>query len=112
MQLDHGEMLFVLGANGVGKSSLMHRFAHQNRTNLRKIAAHRQTWMASDALDMTPANKVQTEKHIENEERQPQSRHRVSYAAQRASLIIYEMIDAENVRARRIAAEVDAGRMD
>lgn len=112
MQLDQGEMLFVLGANGVGKSSLMHRFAQQNRNNVRKISAHRQTWMASDTLDMTPANKVQTEKHIENEEQQPQSRHKDSYAAQRASMIIYEMIDAENVRARKIAAEVDANRME
>jgi ATPase subunit of ABC transporter with duplicated ATPase domains len=111
MQLQPGEMLFVLGANGVGKSSLMHLFTNQNRPNVRKISAHRQTWMSSDALDMTPANKAQIEKHIMNEELQLHSRYKDQYAAQRASMTIYEMIDAENIRARNIAAEVDAGRM-
>ena len=73
LQLESGNMLFVLGANGVGKSSLMHRFANQNRNSVRKIAAHRQTWMASDTLDMTPANKVQTEQQIKQEEQQDQA---------------------------------------
>jgi len=112
IQLDPGEMIFVLGANGTGKSSLMHRFAHQNPNVVRKIAAHRQTWMNTDALDMTPANKVQTEKHILNEDRNQQSRYRDPYAAQRASMTVYELIDAENVRARSMAAAYDANDMD
>ena len=32
-------MLFVLGANGTGKSSLMLRFAQKNRQNARRVAA-------------------------------------------------------------------------
>ncbi len=58
LQLEAGEMLFVLGANGTGKSSLMFHFSHQHRGRVRKISAHRQTWMNSDALDMTPSAKV------------------------------------------------------
>ncbi|MEH6790947.1 AAA family ATPase [Parasphingorhabdus sp.] len=112
LTLEAGEMIFVLGANGTGKSSLMHRFASQNREQVRKIAAHRQTWMNTDALDMTPAAKVQTEKNILNEDRQEQSRYRDSYAAQRASMTIYELIDAENVRARAIAKAYDQGEME
>jgi ABC-type cobalamin/Fe3+-siderophores transport system ATPase subunit len=108
IQLTAGEFLFVLGANGTGKSSLMHRFATQNYQHARKISAHRQTWMNTDTLDMTPAAKLQTEKHIENEDRQNKSRYRDSYAAQRASMTVYELINAENVRARSIAAAVDA----
>ena len=111
LQIEAGEMLFVLGANGTGKSSLLHRFTQQNQNHVRKIAAHRQTWMNSDALDMTPANKVQTEQHILQQDSQPQSRHRDQYAAQRASMTIYELIDAENVRARAIAGAYDAGDM-
>lgn len=95
-QLEAGEMLFVLGANGTGKSSLMFRFVQQNAGQTRKISAHRQTWMNSDALDMTPASKVQTERNIQNEDRAQQSRYRDPYAAQRASMTIYEIIDAEN----------------
>lgn len=109
IQLNPGELIFVLGANGTGKSSLMHRFATQNPNDVRKIAAHRQTWMNTDALDMTPANKMQTEQHIRNDDRQHEARYRDRYAAQRASMTIYELIDAENVRARTMAAAYDAG---
>ena len=112
LRLEAGEMLFVLGANGTGKSSLMFHIAKQNRGATRKISAHRQTWMNSDALDMTPSTKMQTEQHIQNEDRQQQSRYRDSYAAQRASMTIYELIDAENIRARRIAGLVDGGDLD
>lgn len=107
-QLNAGELIFILGANGTGKSSLMHRFASQNSNQVRKISAHRQTWINSDALDMTPARKLQTEEQIKNEDRTQQSRYKDTYAAQRASMTVYELINAENVRARTIAAAVDA----
>ena len=110
-RLDVGEALFVLGPNGSGKSSLMLRFATNNRGNSRRISAHRQTWMNTDALDMTPASKLRTEKSIRNTDHQHQSRYRDDYAAQRASITIYDLIDAENVRARGIAAFVDADDM-
>ena len=111
-ELAVGEALFVLGPNGSGKSSLMLRFATNNRGNSRRISAHRQTWMNTDALDMTPATKLQTEQNIRNVDHNQQSRYRDDYAAQRASITIYDLIDAENVRAREIAAFVDAGDME
>ena len=112
LQLEAGEVLFVLGANGTGKSSLMFLFNTQYLDCTRKISAHRQTWMNSDALDMTPSTKVQTERHIQNEDRNQQSRYRDTYAAERASMTIYELVDAENVRARAMAAAYDADDMD
>ena len=111
LQLDIGEALFVLGGNGTGKSSLMFHFARNNSGNSRKISAHRQTWMNTDALDMTPATKLQTEQNIQNMDQQQQSRYRDDYASQRASMTIYELINAENVRARGITAFVDGGDM-
>ncbi len=112
LQLGAGEILFVLGANGTGKSSLMFLFNQNNQGRTRKISAHRQTWMNSDTLDMTPANKIQTEINVKNEDQNQHSRYRDTYAAQRASMTIYELIDGENVRARKIAAAYDAGEMD
>ena len=109
LRMEDGELLFVLGANGTGKSSLMFHFAQRNVGRSRKIAAHRQTWMNTNALDMTPAGKLQTEQHIKNSDQQITSRHRDDYSAQRASMTIYELINAENVRARGITALVDAG---
>ena len=64
--------------------------------------------MNTDALDMTPATKLQVEQTIQNTDRQIQSRYRDDHAAARASMTICELIDAENVRARKIAALVDA----
>lgn len=112
LQLDPGQTLFVLGANGTGKSSLMFHFTQKNQGHVRRIAAHRQTWMNTDSLDMTPANKVQTEKNIRASDSVQESRYRDQHAAQRASMTIYELIDAENVRARAIAAAVDSNDME
>ena len=112
LHLEAGEILFVLGANGSGKSSLMFHFAKKNANRIRKISAHRQTWMSTDELNMTPSSKLQAEKIFRDEDQQQQSRYRDSYAAQRTSMTIYELIDAENVRAREIAALVTAGNME
>ena len=112
IRLEPREMIFVLGANGVGKSSLMHQFTNQNRSNVKKIAAHRQTWMSTDTLDMTPAKKAKTERYIQSEENLPSSRYKDSYADQRTSITVFQLIDTENVRAREIADDVTAGRID
>ena len=112
LQLKSGEIIFVLGANGTGKSSLMFHFNQQNPGRARKISAHRQTSMNSDSLDMTPSKKVQIEQNIQNADQNYYSRYRDIYAAQRASMTICELIDAENARARAITAECDADNMD
>ncbi|MCY4239749.1 MAG: AAA family ATPase [Rhodospirillaceae bacterium] len=112
LRLHVGETLFVLGANGTGKSSLMFRFNAQNRGHARKVSAHRQTWMQSDALDLTPSDKLQTEQNIRNQDQNDQSRYRDPYAAQRASIAVFELVDAENRRARAMASAYDDGRMD
>ena len=111
LQLEVGEVMIVLGANGSGKSSLVQRIASQNHGSAKKISANRQTWMESDSLNITPAGKVQTERNVQNEDRNEESRFRDAHAAARASLVIYDLIDAENVRARAIAQAVDAQRI-
>ena len=112
IRLDVGETLFVLGANGSGKSSLMFLFNKLNHGHTRKISAHRQTWMQSNALDMTPSSKVTTEQSIQAEDQNQRSRYRDSYATKRASMTIYELIDAENVRAREMASAYDSSDME
>ena len=112
LQLNNGELLFVLGGNGTGMSSLMFHFARKNAGRSRKISAHRQTWMNTDALDMTPSTKLQAEQNIQDTDKRIQSRYRDDYAAQRTSMTIYELVDSENVRARRMTSLVDRGEMD
>jgi ABC-type molybdenum transport system ATPase subunit/photorepair protein PhrA len=112
--VDTGQTVFVLGANGAGKSSLMQRFfsSHTDTDKARRISAHRQTWFTSNTIDLSGLQKRQTEQNILNTDRQPQSRWRDDYSAQRASIAIYDLIDAENVRARSITAAVDEDRIE
>lgn len=105
--LDAGDILFVLGANGTGKSSLMQRI--NQGANTWWISAHRQTWFTSNAVEMSLAQKVRTEKNVRSISRKIQSRWMDSYAGERASLAIFDLIDAENVRALGIASAVDQG---
>jgi ABC-type cobalamin/Fe3+-siderophores transport system ATPase subunit len=105
--VDAGQTVFVLGANGTGKSSLMQRFFSFHAGSARRISAHRQTWFASNAIDLSAFQKRQTEQAILSTDTQPQSRWKDDYSAARASIAIYDLIDAENVRARAIAGAVD-----
>jgi energy-coupling factor transporter ATP-binding protein EcfA2 len=111
-QMEAGDIVFVLGANGTGKSSLMHRFYAQNRQKSRRISAHRQTWFDSNAIQISARQKRDTEHNVLNWDTDPSSRWRDQYTGARASLAIYDLLDAENVRARKIAAAVDEDDID
>ncbi|MDA8596296.1 AAA family ATPase [Flavobacteriaceae bacterium] len=110
--LSEGKPVFVLGANGVGKSTLMHNIYAHNRTHARRILAHRQTWFTSNSMDMTAANKKQTETYITNQDQQITSRWRDDYSAKRSSISIFDLINSENIRARDIAKAVDDDNID
>lgn len=110
--IDVGQCIFVLGANGTGKSSLMHRFYTAHHGIARRISAHRQTWFASNAVTLSPQQKRNTETNIQSTDTNAQSRWKDDYAAERANIAIYDLIDAENVRARSIAGAVDGGDID
>lgn len=104
--VEPGQAVFILGPNGSGKSTLMHRFFVGNN-NVRRISAHRQTWFTTGASTLSANDKTQTETNINNSDRQQSARWRDDYSAQRASVSIYDLVDAENIRARAIAKAVD-----
>ncbi|MDE2241603.1 MAG: ATP-binding protein [Bradyrhizobium sp.] len=106
-QVNAGEIVFVLGANGTGKSSLLHRFYAANRQNSRRITAHRQTWFDSNAIQVTGRQKRDQEANMQAWDADPNSRWRDQFTHARANLAIYDLLDTENVRARKIAAAVD-----
>lgn len=105
--LAEGKALFVLGANGVGKSTLMHKLFEQNFNHTKRILAHRQTWFKSNAMDMTALSKKQSETYIKNSDIQADSRWKDDYSSTRSSISIFDLINSENVRARSIANAVD-----
>ena len=111
-EIKEGETLFILGANGTGKSSLMHRFYSENYGKARRISAHRQTWLSSNAITLSPHDKRNTENNILSHDTNANARWMEVYAEQRANISIYDLVDAENVRARSIAGAVDSNNIE
>ena len=110
--VDTGEILFVLGANGSGKSSLMQRLFTQHKNNAKRISAHRQTWFTTNTLDFTPTSRKQTGRNINNADLQEAARWKDDYGSQRSSAAIFDLINADNVRSRKIAETIDLGALE
>jgi len=100
-------MLFILGANGTGKSSLMQDFAASSKEQTRRITAHRQTWFRSGSPEFTGKMRADYEQNVFNHDRHWDARWKDDYAQQRAQMAIYDLVNSENVRARGIARAVD-----
>lgn len=112
LTVDLGEHLFILGANGTGKSSLMQQLYIPYQANARRILAHRQNWFSSNSMSLSPQQKREFESNIRGTDTRLESRWKDDYATYRASIAIYDLIDAENVRARSIAGAVDSDNID
>lgn len=101
--LNTGDTLFLLGANGTGKSSLVTKLYASNRDHAKRISAHRQTWFSSNSLDMTPSSRNSMEENIRGQDSQERSRHYHLYSAERTAMAIFDLIDADTMLARKIA---------
>lgn len=104
-----GQTLFVLGANGTGKSALLQKFAASAGSNARRISASRQMWLQSSALEFAPSQKQAYENQARNWDLQDSSRWMEQNAQIRSALTLYDLIDAENVDARAIATALRSG---
>jgi ABC-type lipoprotein export system ATPase subunit len=109
LTLEIGEILYVLGANGTGKSSLVSRLFATNQQYAKRISAHRQTWFESNTLDMTPRNRQDVENNFRSQDSHVQARYREWNPSARSSMAIFDLIDADTMQERKIAAFVRAG---
>jgi ABC-type cobalamin/Fe3+-siderophores transport system ATPase subunit len=109
IDLTVGQSLFVLGANGTGKSSLLHKFAKSLGHKARRISATRQTWFQSSVLEFGSSQRQSYEQQAKVWNTQADSRWMEQNAQLHSSLTLYDLIDAENVDARAIADAMRAG---
>ncbi|GAA3524078.1 AAA family ATPase [Aquimarina addita] len=107
VNLTEGKALFVLGANGVGKSTLMQNLFEQNFNHSKRILAHRQTWFSNNTLNLTAKDKNSNERDMKNRDKKIESRWKDDYSGSRANMTIYDIINSENIRARNITKAVD-----
>lgn len=113
ISLQSGDRLFIVGPNGSGKSALIQHLmsAHQGR-NIRRISAHRQTWLDSGSLNLTPLGRRQFEEQSTNREREYEARWRDFNSQQKQSAVLFDLVAKENTRARSITSFVDSKNLE
>ena len=102
--LEAGRPLFVVGANGSGKSALIQHLVSSNLPGMQvvRIPAHRQTWLPSGLVDITPHKRHEMYEYHRQLEQQLSSRWSDAAAKGKQSVTLYDLMAKENERARRI----------
>ena len=108
LPLGASDRLFVVGANGSGKSALIQHFVStHDSTRIKRISAHRQTWLSSSRLNFTAESRRQFDENNRVYETRPDARWMDHNAEQRQSAVLFDLVAKENARARRIAGYID-----
>ena len=113
ISLQSSDRLFIVGPNGSGKSALIQHLVsgHQGR-NIRRISAHRQTWLDSGSLNLTPLGRRQFEEQSTNREKNDEARWRDYDSQQKQSAVLFDLVAKENTRARSITSFVDSKNLE
>lgn len=109
VQMQPGHSLFVLGTNGSGKSSLLSLFAKALGQKARRITAHRQMWFDQDVISVSAVDRSTVRTNSSHFDQDPIARIRDPWGMQRPNVAMFDLMDAENIRARTIASAVDDG---
>ena len=105
--LKNGDQLFIVGANGSGKSALMQRFASENQNGKFKlITAHRQTWLSTERNNITPDRRQESENDRLSYTSNPNARWTDSFSPRDWSTILFDLDAKENAIDKSIAQHV------
>ncbi|MFK3658926.1 AAA family ATPase [Scandinavium sp. NPDC088450] len=114
LSIDKGQVLFILGANGTGKSSLIYHVLKNLRdhNDIVLISAHRQIWFDTSIIDMSNSEFASTLEYLQNNVKYSNtSRWKVEDARQ-SKLPVIRLKKAINRRNRDVADKVDARDID
>ena len=108
--LEAGSSLFIVGPNGSGKSALIqHEVTSLGAQNVRRISAHRQTWMESGAIGLTPQSRRQFGLEHDSQETNPIYRWKEWNPPVQVSSVMFDLVAKDNDQARRISDQARAG---
>ena len=108
VSVEAGQQLYVVGANGAGKSALFqHWVTLVGGPNVKRIAAHRQTWFESGNLDFTARGRREFETDVRIWDRQVDARWMEHSPAQRQSAVLFDLVAKDNTRYRTIGQYID-----
>ena len=111
VELEAGNQMFVVGPNGSGKSALLQHLASTGTGVIRRIFAHRQTWLRSGSLTLTPENRRQFERERRNYETYQDSLWIDHTGEQTHAAVLFDLVAEENKRARSVAGLVEQGKI-
>ena len=112
VELEPGRQVFVVGPNGSGKSALLQHLAASSGERIRRIFAHRQTWLQSGSLTLTPESRRQFERSRRDYETAQDSLWIDHTGAQTHAAVLFDLVAAENRRARSITEHVQNRRIE
>lgn len=105
--------LFVLGANGTGKSALLHHIHQQHPERAHKMAAYRHTYFESGTpRNMSGGQYKAATKECRHWDRDEQSRYTEPSGGLRANRSIAALMQSQRERDRSATALLDAGKND
>ena len=107
VDLQAGQQIYVVGANGSGKSALLQHLATSADGKIRRIFAHRQTWLNSGGLTFTPHRRLRFERERLNYDMSQDSLWRDHTGSQSHEAVLFDLVAAENKRARSITQLVE-----
>ena len=108
ISVDVGQQLYIVGANGTGKSALLqHWIMSLNGPPFKRIAAHRQTWFESGNLDFTARRRRDFESNVRHWDREVNARWMEHDPAQRQSAVLFDLVAKDNTRYRTIGQYID-----
>ena len=115
LPLGRGQRIFIVGANGTGKSALMHRIVRQH-VNVEKgrtkwIAAHRQTWFKSGGTKFTSLQRQGYDENRNSYDSRAEARWMDGYADANVSAVLFDLMSKQSDRAETIANYVDDGEL-
>ena len=113
VELEAGKQLFVVGPNGSGKSALLQHLATSSGAGkIRRIFAHRQTWLNSGSLTLTPERRRRFELDRRGHETAQDSLWKDHTGPQTHAAVLFDLVAAENKRADLIAKYVENDKIE
>ena len=107
LTVNNGDQLFIVGANGSGKSSLMQRLTvDAGDKKIKRITAHRQTWFNSGNINFTPANRQEYNRNTLGYNTHKDARWKDLRPGDDLSALLFDLVAKDNAINESIAQHI------